>query len=146
VYTEVQNRSSFFNPKLTNPVAGNLGALQFAGNASSPAYCNCSTPVNPWYKNFWPRIGLAYSVTPRINVTNSVIFGAPPVSTGTPSTFGKVTSQANNSRDIRLDFRLNFQPYLLDDDEIPDWHYLLLQAPSLFAQRQDKSRNAAMMH
>jgi hypothetical protein len=79
-------------------------------------------------------------------VTNSVIFGAPPVSTGTPSTFGKVTSQANNSRDIRLDFRLNFQPYLLDDDEIPDWHYLLLQAPSLFAQRQDKSRNAAMMH
>jgi polygalacturonase len=42
------------------------------------------------------------------NVTNSVIFGAPPVNTGTPSTFGKVTSQANNSRDIQLAFRLNF--------------------------------------
>jgi hypothetical protein len=43
------------------------------------------------------------------NVTNSIIFGAPPVNTGTPSTFGTVTSQANNSRDIQLAFRLNFQ-------------------------------------
>ena len=42
------------------------------------------------------------------NVTNSVIFGAPAVSTGTPSTFGKVSSQANNSRDIQLAFRFNF--------------------------------------
>jgi hypothetical protein len=65
VYTEVQNRSSFFIPTLTNPITGNLGALQFAGNGSSPTYCNCSTPVNPWHKNFGPRIGLAYSVTPR---------------------------------------------------------------------------------
>lgn len=42
------------------------------------------------------------------NVTNSVIFSAPAVSTGTPSTFGKVSSQANNSRDIQLAFRFNF--------------------------------------
>jgi hypothetical protein len=42
------------------------------------------------------------------NLTNSIIFGGPPVNTGTPSTFGTVTSQANNSRDIQLAFRLNF--------------------------------------
>jgi hypothetical protein len=42
------------------------------------------------------------------NVTNSVIFGAPPVNTGRPSTFGTLTSQANNSRDIQLAFRLSF--------------------------------------
>ena len=42
------------------------------------------------------------------NVTNSIIFGAPPVNTGAPSTFGTVTRQTNNSRDIQLAFRLNF--------------------------------------
>src|SRR6202011_4358535 len=45
VYTEVLNRSSFFNPTVTNPITGNLGALQFAGNGSSPTFCNCATPV-----------------------------------------------------------------------------------------------------
>lgn len=64
-YREVKNRSSFFNPTITNPITGNPGALQFAGNGSSPTYCNCSTPVQNWYKNFSPRIGLAYAVHPN---------------------------------------------------------------------------------
>jgi Carboxypeptidase regulatory-like domain len=63
-YREVLDRSSFMNPKLVNPVTGNLGALQFAGTGSAPTYCNCSTPITDWYKNFSPRIGVAYSITP----------------------------------------------------------------------------------
>lgn len=59
------------------------------------------------------RISIHKSVNALIdvsayNVTNSIIFGAPPVNTGTPSTFGTVTRQANHSRDIQLAFRLNF--------------------------------------
>jgi hypothetical protein len=62
-YREVLNRSSFFNPTLTNPITGNLGALQFAGSGTDS--CNCSTPVNNWWKNFGPRVGFAYSVTDK---------------------------------------------------------------------------------
>ncbi|MDP9050627.1 MAG: TonB-dependent receptor [Acidobacteriota bacterium] len=63
-YREVLNRSSFLNPTLTNPITGNLGALQFAGNGSGPTYCNCVDPINHWYKNFSPRIGIAYALRP----------------------------------------------------------------------------------
>lgn len=59
-FNEVQNRFSFLNPTLTNPATGNLGALQFAGGGTFG--CNCSTPVQSWYKNFGPRLGIAYSV------------------------------------------------------------------------------------
>jgi hypothetical protein len=58
-FKEVENRMSFFNPTLPNPVAGGIpGALQFAGSGTDG--CNCSTPVNWHYKNFAPRVGLAY--------------------------------------------------------------------------------------
>ena len=60
-FTEVQNRMSFFNPNIPNPVAGNiLGALQFAGSGANG--CGCSTPVKTHYKNFGPRIGFAYKL------------------------------------------------------------------------------------
>lgn len=62
-YREVLNRSSFFNPTMTNPITGNPGALEFAGNGTDS--CNCSTPVNNWWKNFGPRLGFAYSPTDR---------------------------------------------------------------------------------
>jgi hypothetical protein len=42
------------------------------------------------------------------NVTNSTIFNTPAVNTGTPSTFGTVNGQANNSRDITLAARIDF--------------------------------------
>ena len=62
-YTEVQNRWSFLNPNITNPITGNLGALQFAGNYGGAGIsCNCSTPANNYYKNFGPRLGFAYAV------------------------------------------------------------------------------------
>ena len=39
-FVEVENRVSFFNPNIPNPVAGNiLGALQFAGNGADSCGC-----------------------------------------------------------------------------------------------------------
>ncbi len=61
--TEVHNAGSFFNPDLANPVTGVNGALQFTGNGANT--CNCSTPVNNYFKNFGPRLGLAYQIDPK---------------------------------------------------------------------------------
>jgi len=62
-YQEVLDRYSFLNPNLTNPVTGNKGALQFAGNyGGSGVSCGCHTPVNNYMKNWGPRVGFAYSV------------------------------------------------------------------------------------
>ena len=56
---EVVDRMSFLNPNIPNPAAaGRLGALQFAGNGN--ASCHCTYPYNAHYKNFEPRLGLAY--------------------------------------------------------------------------------------
>jgi Carboxypeptidase regulatory-like domain/TonB dependent receptor len=65
-YTETQNRFSFLNPTLTNPVTGNLGALEFAGSAGGASVsCGCSTPVHNYMKNWGPRVGFAYSVNDK---------------------------------------------------------------------------------
>ncbi|HEY6375909.1 MAG TPA: TonB-dependent receptor, partial [Edaphobacter sp.] len=62
-YTESQDRWSFLNPNIANPITGNPGALQFAGNhGGSGISCNCRTPVDNYFKNFGPRLGFAYSV------------------------------------------------------------------------------------
>ena len=61
-YHELKNHFTFMNPALTNPSTLTPGALQFAGNGASPTFCNCQTPVKTDWKNFGPRIGLAYSV------------------------------------------------------------------------------------
>ena len=60
---------SFFNPALTNPVTGVNGALQFAGNGTNT--CNCDTPVNKFWKNIGPRIGLAYQIDPKTVIRTS---------------------------------------------------------------------------
>lgn len=65
-FHEVQDRWSFLNPNLTNAITGTPGELQFAGNhGGAGVSCNCRTPVQTWWKNYGPRIGLAYSVTPK---------------------------------------------------------------------------------
>lgn len=62
-FHEVKDRWSFLNPNLTNAATGTQGALQFAGNYGGPGVsCNCRTPVHSYWKNFGPRVGLAYSV------------------------------------------------------------------------------------
>ncbi len=66
-FHEAQNRQSFLNPTLPNPAASNYpGALQFSG--SGPDSCNCATPIKTDYKDFGPRVSLAYSPNPRTSV------------------------------------------------------------------------------
>jgi hypothetical protein len=68
-YGEVHNTYTYFNPTLTNPITGSPGAIEFAGSlpagVSGVTVCNCKTPVNNYYKNFGPRLGFAYAVTPK---------------------------------------------------------------------------------
>ena len=64
-YREQFDRLSFLNPTATNPLTGNLGALQFAGSSAGAASCNCHTGVNNFYKNFGPRLGFAFQVDPK---------------------------------------------------------------------------------
>jgi hypothetical protein len=59
-YQEARDRWSFLNPTLTNPITGNAGALQFAGNRGAGLSCQCRTPVNTYWKNFEPRLGFAF--------------------------------------------------------------------------------------
>jgi len=55
---ENDNYLSFFNPNITNPVTGSGGVLQFAGSGTNT--CNCSAPMDTYWKNFGPRFGFAY--------------------------------------------------------------------------------------
>ena len=65
-YTESQDRWSFLNPNVANPITGNLGALQFAGNyGGTGVSCGCRTPVDNYFKNFGPRLGFAYAVNDK---------------------------------------------------------------------------------
>jgi Carboxypeptidase regulatory-like domain/TonB dependent receptor-like, beta-barrel len=65
-YHELRNRWSFFNPSLTNAATGTPGMLQFAGNyGGAGVSCNCKTPVQTYWKNWGPRIGLAYSINDK---------------------------------------------------------------------------------
>jgi hypothetical protein len=62
-FTEVQDRWSGFSPTQINAATGTPGALFFVGHGSNS--CNCTTPVNTWYKNLGPRIGFADQIVPR---------------------------------------------------------------------------------
>ena len=59
-FREVENRFSFLNPTMNNPVTGTPGALQFAGSGTDG--CNCATPINTYYKDWGPRLGAAYAL------------------------------------------------------------------------------------
>ncbi len=61
--TEEHNRLFSFSPTTIDPQTGLPGALQFAGNCS---LCNGQSGFESQsYKNFGPRVGFAYSVTPK---------------------------------------------------------------------------------
>jgi hypothetical protein len=60
------NRLSFFDPLASNPGADNrLGALAFAGSGWGAASFGARYPENVFYKGVAPRLGIAYSMTPR---------------------------------------------------------------------------------
>jgi hypothetical protein len=61
-YREAHDRWSFLNPDASNPITGNPGVLQFAGNFGGPGVSiGGHTPVNTFYKNFGPRLGFEYA-------------------------------------------------------------------------------------
>ena len=72
--TEVHNAESFFSPSLANPITGINGALQFTGKGAGT--CNCATPVSNYFKNFGPRVGLAFQLDPNtvIRASYGVMF------------------------------------------------------------------------
>ena len=54
---------TFLNPTATNSATGTPGALEFAGNyGGSAVSCGCTTPVNTYWKNWGPRLGVNYSI------------------------------------------------------------------------------------
>ncbi|WP_160115034.1 outer membrane beta-barrel protein [Bryocella elongata] len=61
-YSEKENRFSFINLNVPNPITGTPGALLFGGNGPSGTYCNCTRPIGTWYKNLGPRVGFAYAI------------------------------------------------------------------------------------
>ena len=65
-YREVKNRWTFLNPSITNGATGSAGELQFAGNyGGTGVSCNCTTPVHTYWKNWGPRVGLAYTLNDK---------------------------------------------------------------------------------
>jgi hypothetical protein len=62
-YQEAIARFSYLNPNLANPVTGNPGTLEFAGNwGGSAVSCGCASPAQSYMKNWGPRLGFAYQV------------------------------------------------------------------------------------
>ncbi len=58
-FKEENNKLSWLNPSLPNTLSGNLGAMQFAGGT------NGQTNIKKWWKNWGPRLGVAYAATPK---------------------------------------------------------------------------------
>ena len=61
-YREAQDRWSFFNPNAINPITNSPGQLQYAGTRGADISCQCHTPVETYWKNFGPRLGLEWSM------------------------------------------------------------------------------------
>jgi hypothetical protein len=53
---------SFLNPTATNSATGSPGAMEFAGSyGGAGVSCGCTTPVQTYWKDFGPRIGITYA-------------------------------------------------------------------------------------
>jgi hypothetical protein len=65
-FHEVKDRWSFLNPNLPNPATGTNGVNQFAGSyGGAGVSCGCRTPVQTYYKNFGPRLGITFQPDPK---------------------------------------------------------------------------------
>ncbi|MBZ5563210.1 MAG: TonB-dependent receptor [Acidobacteriia bacterium] len=63
-WVEVYDRWSFLNPTLPNSAAGGApGIVQFGGFGTDS--CQCRTLVRTHYKDFGPRVGLAYQLNDK---------------------------------------------------------------------------------
>ena len=122
-FNEVLNRWSFLNPNIANPITGNPGALQFAGNYGGTGIsCNCNSPVSNYFKNWGPRLGFAYSADSKTVVRGGFatlythaggVGGAGGAGTGTGNSgFNYTVSWADGSAGPQAGptFWLNTQP------------------------------------
>jgi len=64
-YHEVHDNWAFFNPNAVNPITNTPGELQYAGNRGADISCQCRTPVQTYWKNFGPRLGLEWQMDPK---------------------------------------------------------------------------------
>jgi hypothetical protein len=65
-FHELRDRWTFLNPTMTNPLTNSPGVLQFAGNyGGAGVSCGCATPVQTYWKNWGPRVGLAYQINDK---------------------------------------------------------------------------------
>jgi hypothetical protein len=100
---EVHDAGSFFSPTTPNSVTGINGALLFTGYGANT--CNCDTPVQKWYKNFGPRLGLAYQIDEKtvlrasygIMFTHGGAVGGSATSLGTLGFSGGLSASVNGS-------------------------------------------------
>jgi hypothetical protein len=65
-FHEVKDHWSFLNPNQTNAATGTAGDIQLAGNyGGSGVSCGCRTPVQTYWKNWGPRLGVTFSPDPK---------------------------------------------------------------------------------
>ena len=95
--TEVHNYASFFNPSLANSATGLNGALSYTGSGAGT--CHCSSPVNNYYKNWGPRLGLAYQIDSQtvVRAAYGVMFSHGDAIGGLASTIGTLGFAASPS-------------------------------------------------
>jgi len=68
-FRESEDRFSFLNPTASNPVTGSPGILQFAGSGTDG--CHCTTPLQTYYKDYGPRLGFAWQMSPGVLLRGS---------------------------------------------------------------------------
>jgi hypothetical protein len=65
-FHEVKDRWTFLNPNLNNTLTNTPGMLEFAGNwGGTGSSLGAKTPVTTYWKNYGPRISLAYEADPK---------------------------------------------------------------------------------
>ena len=65
-FHEVKDRWSFLNATQTNSATGTPGDIQFAGNyGGANVSCGCRTPVQTYWKNWGPRVGVTFETDPK---------------------------------------------------------------------------------
>ena len=119
--TEVHNAGSYFDPNLANPVTGINGALNFTGHGANT--CNCSTPVNNFYKNIGPRVGLAYQVDPKtvIRASYGVMFTHGNAVGGLASSLGTLGFSSAPSFASSTSAFTSTAPFTLQNGAIPTY-------------------------
>ena len=71
------NHFTFLNPTATNSATGTPGALEFAGNYGGSGFsCGCKTPLQTYWKNWGPRLGIDYALDSKtvIRIASGIVY------------------------------------------------------------------------